>query len=109
MLDDTLVLFTTEFGRDAVHRKSAANVVGKGRDHNQYGFYGVARGGRGMKPGMTYGATDDIRVEVGREADDPGMTFMPPFCTRWGSIHERLTYYHNGIQRRADECAWACD
>ena len=37
MLDDTLVLFTTEFGRTPF-TQSAANVVGLGRDHNQYGF-----------------------------------------------------------------------
>ena len=37
LLDDTLVLFTTEFGRTPF-AQSAADVVGTGRDHNQYGF-----------------------------------------------------------------------
>ena len=37
LLDDTLVLCTTEFGRTPF-TQSAANVVGTGRDHNQYGF-----------------------------------------------------------------------
>ena len=48
MLDDTLVLFTTEFGRTPF-TQSAANVVGKGRDHNQYGFT-VWMAGAGLKP-----------------------------------------------------------
>ena len=37
MLDDTLVLFTSEFGRTPF-TQSKADVLGKGRDHNQYGF-----------------------------------------------------------------------
>src|SRR5437763_14518784 len=58
MLDDTLVLFTSEFGRTPF-TQSAANVVGSGRDHNQYGF-SVWLAGAGLKPGFAYGATDEI-------------------------------------------------
>jgi hypothetical protein len=97
MLEDTLVLFTTEFGRTPF-TQSAANQVGKGRDHNQYGFTIWAAGG-GFKPGITYGATDDIGWKA---AVNPTSwyDFHATVLNRLGINHERLTYYHNGIQRR---------
>ena len=58
MLDDTLVLFTTEFGRTPF-TQSAADVVGLGRDHNQYGF-SVWLAGAGLKHGIAHGSTDEI-------------------------------------------------
>ncbi|MFO1096560.1 MAG: DUF1501 domain-containing protein, partial [Planctomycetaceae bacterium] len=56
MLDDTLVLFTTEFGRTPF-TQSAADVVGAGRDHNKYAF-SLWLAGAGLKPGIAYGASD---------------------------------------------------
>lgn len=97
MLDDTLVLFTTEFGRTPF-TQSAADVVGKGRDHNQYGF-SVWLAGAGLKHGMAYGATD----EVGWKAVEKPVhwhDFHATVLHLLGIEHERLTYYHNGIQRR---------
>ncbi len=97
MLDDTLVLFTTEFGRTPF-TQSAANVVGLGRDHNQYGFT-VWLAGAGLKRGHTHGATDDI----GWKAVDDVMNWYDFHATvlhLLGIDHERLTFYHNGIRRR---------
>lgn len=97
MLDDTLVLFTTEFGRTPF-TQSAANVVGKGRDHNQYGF-SVWMAGAGLKSGTAYGATD----EVGWKSvvnPTPWYDFHATVLRVLGIDHERLTFYHNGIQRR---------
>ena len=97
LLDDTLVLFTTEFGRTPF-AQSAANVVGKGRDHNQYGFT-VWMAGAGLKHGITYGATDEIgwrAVENRVHWND----FHATVLHLLGIEHERLTYYHNGIRRR---------
>ena len=97
LLDDTLVLFTTEFGRTPFSQ-SAAEVVGKGRDHNQYGFT-VWMAGAGLKHGITYGATDD----VGWKAAEDVVTwpdFHATVLRLLGIDHTRLTYYHNGIQRR---------
>jgi hypothetical protein len=97
MLDDTLVLFTTEFGRTPF-TQSAANVVGKGRDHNQYGFT-VWLAGAGLKPGIAHGATDDIWWKsVVKPAT--WYDFHATVLHTLGINHERLTYYHNGIQRR---------
>jgi hypothetical protein len=97
MLDDTLVLFTTEFGRTPF-TQSAKDVVGKGRDHNQYGFT-VWMAGAGLKHGTTYGATD----EVGWKAVEKPTTWYDFHATvlhLLGIDHERLTFYHNGINRR---------
>ena len=97
MLDDTLVLFTTEFGRTPF-TESAANVVGLGRDHNQSGFTIWAAGG-GFKRGAAYGETDDIGW---KSVVNPTSwyDFHATVLHQLGIDHERLTYYHNGIRRR---------
>jgi hypothetical protein len=97
MLDDTLVLFTTEFGRTPF-TQSAADVVGLGRDHNQYGFT-VWLAGAGLKHGIPHGATD----EIGWKAAEKIVTWHDFHATvlhLLGIDHERLTFYHNGIRRR---------
>jgi hypothetical protein len=97
MLDDTLVLFTSEFGRTPF-TQSAATEVGKGRDHNQTGF-SVWLAGPGLKKGTAYGATD----EVGWKAVENVVTWPDFHATvlhLLGIDHERLTIYHNGIERR---------
>jgi len=97
LLDETLVLFTTEFGRTPF-TQSAASVVGNGRDHNQYGF-SVWMAGAGLKHGMAYGATDEIgwkSVENPVRWHDFHATVMKLL----GIDHERLTYYHDGTRRR---------
>jgi membrane-anchored protein YejM (alkaline phosphatase superfamily) len=97
MLEDTLVLCTTEFGRTPF-TQSAANIIGKGRDHNQNGF-SVWLAGAGLKHGIAYGATDEIgwkAVENRTHWHD----FHATVLHLLGIDHERLTYYHNGIKRR---------
>lgn len=97
LLDDTLVLFTTEFGRTPF-TQSAADTVGAGRDHNMYGF-SVWLAGGGLKPGISYGNTDDVgwkSVEHPVKWHD----FHATVLHLLGIDHERLTYYHNGIERR---------
>jgi hypothetical protein len=97
LLDDTLVLFTTEFGRTPF-TQSAADVVGAGRDHNQYGFT-VWMAGAGLKRGIAHGSTD----EVGWKAAEDPVTWPDFHATvlhLLGIDHTRLTHYHNGIQRR---------
>jgi hypothetical protein len=97
MLDDTLVLFTTEFGRTPF-TQSAADIIGKGRDHNQYGF-SVWMAGAGLRPGTSYGRTDEFgykAVENRVHWND----FHATVLHLLGIDHERLTFYHNGIRRR---------
>ncbi len=97
MLKDTLVLFTTEFGRTPF-AQSGAGTVGTGRDHNKYAF-SVWMAGAGLKPGTVYGTTDDVGWKV---ADRP-VTWYDFHATALhllGLDHEKLTFYHNGIRRR---------
>ena len=97
MLDDTLVLFTTEFGRTPF-AQSAANAVGPGRDHNRYGFSGWLAGG-GVRRGASYGSTDDVGWKAA-EHPMPWHDFHATLLHLLGVDHTELTYYHNGIQRR---------
>ncbi|MCA9000251.1 MAG: DUF1501 domain-containing protein [Planctomycetaceae bacterium] len=97
LLEDTLVLFTSEFGRTPF-TQSASDVLGAGRDHNQYGFC-VWMAGAGLKPGLAYGASDDIgwkAVEDRVHWHD----FHATVLHLLGINHQRLTFYHNGIERR---------
>jgi hypothetical protein len=97
MLADTLVLFTTEFGRTPF-AQSAENVVGTGRDHNRYAF-SCWLAGAGLKPGFAYGATD----EIGWKAVEHPVAWYDFHATvlhLLGIDHEKLTFYHNGIKRR---------
>ena len=97
MLDDTLVIFTTEFGRTPF-AQSAADKVGPGRDHNKYGF-SCWLAGSGLKPGIAYGATDELGWKV---VENPVAwhDFHATVLHLLGIDHEKLTYYHNGIARR---------
>ena len=97
MLDETLVLFTSEFGRTPF-AQSGRGTVGPGRDHNKGGFSIWAAGG-GFKPGIAYGATD----EIGWRASENPVSWHDFHATVMhllGMNHERLTFYHNGIERR---------
>jgi hypothetical protein len=97
LLDDTLVLFTTEFGRTPF-AQSAADQVGAGRDHNMAGF-SVWLAGAGLKHGLAHGATDEFGWKS-VENVVPWHDFHATVLHLLGIDHERLTYYHNGIQRR---------
>jgi hypothetical protein len=97
MLDDTLVLFTSEFGRTPF-AQSASNVIGKGRDHNQFGF-SVWMAGAGLKPGIAYGSTDEIGMTA-VENRVHWHDFHATVLHLLGIDHEELTFYHNGIRRR---------
>jgi len=93
LLEDTLVLWTTEFGRMPTHQAGTA-----GRDHNPDGFTAWMMGA-GVQGGMSYGATD----EFGRRAEVNPTTVWDFYATvlhLLGFDHERLTWYHNGLDRR---------
>jgi hypothetical protein len=93
LLDDTLVLWTTEFGRMPTFQKGAS-----GRDHNPKGFT-VWLTGAGVKRGFSYGATD----EFGYQAVENAATIYDLHATvlhLLGLDHERLSFYHNGAERR---------
>lgn len=93
LLDDTLVLWTTEFGRMPTHQAGTA-----GRDHNPDAFT-LWMMGAGVKGGVSYGATD----EFGRRAEQQPTTVWDFYATVLdilGFDHTKLTWYHNGLDRR---------
>ena len=94
MLEDTLVVWTTEFGRTPF----TEGVGGKGRDHHQLAF-SCWMAGAGLKPGYSHGASDEVGYHV---AEDPVSTYdlHATILRLLGIDHKKLTYYHNGIQRR---------
>ena len=97
MLEDTLVIMSSEFGRTPF-TQSADGILGLGRDHNQNGFT-VWLAGAGLKPGMAYGATDDVGYKA-VENRTSWYDFHATVLHLLGIDHERLTFYHNGINRR---------
>ena len=93
LLDDTLVVWTTEFGRMPTFQKGS-----RGRDHNPKGFTAWLAGA-GVKPGFSFGATD----EFGHKAVDDVVDvhdFHATVLHLLGLDHTRLTYDHNGTKRR---------
>jgi hypothetical protein len=93
MLKDTLVVWCTEFGRMPTFQKGAS-----GRDHNPSGFTCWLAGG-GVKAPFEYGATD----EFGYKAVEDVTTvydFHATILRLLGLNHKRLTFYHNGLERR---------
>lgn len=94
MLDDTIVLWTTEFGRMPCSQGS------KGRDHNPFGFTNWLAGG-GIRGGATYGPSDEWSW---RPADPEHPTYCydvhATVLDLLGIDHTRLTFRHNGIDRR---------
>lgn len=93
LLDQTLVVWVTEFGRMPTYQKGAS-----GRDHNPQGFTAWLSGA-GVKHAFSYGATDDF----GYKAVQNVATIYDLHATILhilGLNHERLSYYHNGIERR---------
>lgn len=88
LFDDTLIIFTGEFGRTPFSQGS------DGRDHNPYGF-SVWLAGGGVRGGMAFGATD----ELGYYAVDGVCTFYDLYATVLhilGLDHEKLTYRFGG-------------
>ncbi len=93
LLESTLVVFCTEFGRMPMFQMGTY-----GRDHNPNGFT-CWLAGAGVKTPYTYGATD----EFGFQSTENVVTvhdFHATILHLLGLDHEQLTFYHNGIERR---------
>ncbi len=93
LLENTLVVWCTEFGRMPMFQKGAF-----GRDHNPQGFTAVLTGA-GIKGGVSYGQTDDIGYRAVTDVSsvhDLNATILHLL----GFDHTRLTFRHNGVARR---------
>lgn len=99
LLDDTLVVWTTEFGRTPFNNSADA----KGREHHNWAFSSWLAGA-GVKGGTVYGETDEYGMRVAR---DPVHVhdFHATILHLMGLDHERLTYRHSGRDYRLTDVA----
>jgi Protein of unknown function (DUF1501) len=94
LLDDTLVIWGGEFGRTPMVESNPALGRSLGRDHHPQAFTMWLAGG-GVKPGLSYGGTDDLGfnvVENPVHVHDVQATILHLL----GLDHERLTFRHTG-------------
>jgi hypothetical protein len=94
LLDDTLVVWGGEFGR-TIYSQGALTATNYGRDHHPRCFT-VWMAGGGVKPGLTYGATDDYSyniIENPVHVRDLHATIL----RLMGIHHEKLTYKYQGL------------
>ena len=94
MLNDTLILWTTEFGR------MPSTQGGKGRDHNPFVFTNWLCGG-GIKGGTTYGESDHLGYKP-LDRSNPTQVYdvHATILHQLGLDHTKLTFRNNGIDRR---------
>ncbi len=93
LLEDTLIVWCSEFGRMPFLQGN-----GTGRDHNP-GAFTCILGGAGVKHGFSYGESDEFGFKA---TVDPVEVydFNATILHLMGLDHERLSYYHNGLERR---------
>jgi len=100
LLEDTLVIWGGEFGRTPMQQGQAADgTAGKpGRDHHKDAF-SIWMAGGGVKPGITYGRTDDFGCNIAENpvhVHDLNATVLHLL----GMNHERLTFKYQGREFR---------
>ncbi|MCA9257577.1 MAG: DUF1501 domain-containing protein, partial [Planctomycetales bacterium] len=97
LLDDTLIIWGGEFGR-TVYSQGEIKPDNYGRDHHPRCF-SVWLAGGGVKPGVTYGATDDFSYNI---VDKPVEIFdlNATIMHQLGVDHTRLTYRFQGRDYR---------
>jgi len=93
LLEDTLVVWCTEFGRMPTFQAGAS-----GRDHNPSGFTAWLAGA-GVKKGFSFGATDEFSYKAVEDVVSV-YDFHATILHLLGLDHERLSFYHDGIERR---------
>jgi uncharacterized protein (DUF1501 family) len=99
MLDETLVVWTTEFGRTPFNAAPDA----AGREHHHWVFSSWLAGG-GVKPGITYGESDTYGIDVAKDVVHVH-DFHATILHLMGLDHERLTYRHTGRDYRLTDVA----
>ena len=99
MLADTLVVWTTEFGRTPFNAAAGA----RGREHHHWVFSSWLAGA-GVKPGMTYGESDEHGIRVGRN-EVHVHDFHATILHLMGLDHERLTFRQTGRDYRLTDVA----
>jgi len=98
LLDDTLVIWGGEFGRTPMVESNAALGRSLGRDHHPQAFSMWLAGG-GVKPGLTYGATDELGFHI---VENPVHVrdLQATILHQLGLDHERLSVRFQGLDLR---------
>jgi uncharacterized protein (DUF1501 family) len=94
LLDDTLVIWGGEFGRTPFLQGDINDTKQWGRDHHPYAFT-LWMAGAGIKPGMTYGETDDFGHNVAKDPVDVH-DFQATLLHLLGIDHEKFTFKFQG-------------
>lgn len=97
LLEETLVIWGGEFGR-TIYSQGKLTSTDYGRDHHPRCFT-IWMAGGGVKPGITYGETDDFSYNI---IKDPVHVhdFQATLMHLLGVDHERLTFRHQGRRYR---------
>jgi len=98
LLDDTLVIWGGEFGRTPFLQGDIKNRPRWGRDHHPYAFT-IWMAGGGVKPGITYGASDALGVNVAENSMHVH-DFQATLMHLLGIDHERFTFKFQGRRYR---------
>ncbi|MCB1225947.1 MAG: DUF1501 domain-containing protein, partial [Verrucomicrobiales bacterium] len=93
LLEDTLIVWCTEFGRMPFLQGN-----GTGRDHNPDAFT-CFFAGAGVKKGFSYGESDEFGFKTAHNGVEV-YDFNATILHLMGLDHERLSFYHNGLERR---------
>ena len=99
MLEDTLVVWSGEFGRTPMRENRGGKTMTLiGRDHNP-GAFTLWMAGGGVKPGFSYGQTDEFGYQP---AQDPVQLrdFHATMLRLLGIDHEKFTYPFQGLNQR---------
>jgi hypothetical protein len=94
LFEDTLFVWTTEFGRSPLTQ----GLNSRGRDHHPSVFT-CFLAGAGVQPGIRYGQSDEVGYAVAEnQVNIPDL--HATILHLLGLDHKKLTFYHNGINRR---------
>jgi len=94
MLDETLIVWGGEFGR----QPTAEYGKGTGRDHNSYGFTMFMAGG-GIKGGVSVGKTDELGAHAIEDRFDV-KNLHATILTQLGLDPNRLSFFYNGLDQK---------
>ena len=94
MLDETLIIFSGEFGRTPFREGRTSKSKILGRDHYPDCFTNFMAGG-GIKPGISYGESDPLGFQVA-ENKVHIHDFQATIMHALGFDHEQLTHFYQG-------------
>ena len=103
MLDSTMVVWGSEFGRTPLGENRGGNKMNTGRDHHPF-CYSMFLAGGGIKGGQVYGRTDEIGWGIEDKPVHPN-DLHATMLHLFGMNHERLTYRSQGRDFRLTDVA----